>query len=648
MAKPITPDLVYDLVSVSSPSVSPDGSTVIFVKSQYDEKMKEFHSQVMVTGISNDNIRPFTQGNKDSSPRFSPDGKSVAFIRPDESSRKQIYLISTEGGEARQLTSVDGNIGEFSWSPDGSRIAFASDVDHDSPSENEQDSEHTVRVVNRIRYRFDTLGWRGNKHSHLFTVDTETCNVYQITDGDWDDHLPAWSPDGNKIAFISDRTKDRDITNRREAYVVSSSGGKPKRWSGGLISVLVAIWSPEGEKLLVLGTEDPEVILPWQSQVFVLEDKSVPLRVTDDSISPVAGFPPASAPDIQWTKDNKIVFLGDAQGETFLYETSIDGRQPRCIWGGNSQITNLSISETSSNAIVVSVTTDSPGDLHRVNLETGRGKRITSYNDNYFSAHSTGNMKKFSITRDGFEIQSRVVLPTEFNPSEKYPLIVDIHGGPQGAFYDAFNPLQQVLASAGYIVLAVNPRGSSGYGLKFSKAVLGDWGGEDYQDIMCSLKKMLDNPYVDRDNLGVTGYSYGGYMASWIAGHETIFKAFVVGAPVTNLSSMYGTSDIGVSFGEIEWGGKRMDILDRFLKMSPITYATEVEAPLLLLHGESDLRCPIGQSEEYFVALKRLGKNVEMVRFPNAYHTFLRTGHPNLRKEYMEQTITWFNRYLNN
>ena len=227
-----------------------------------------------------------------------------------------------------------------------------------------------------------------------------------------------------------------------------------------------------------------------------------------------------------------------------------------------------------------------------------------------------------------------------------YPLVLDIHGGPNGAFYDAFVPAQQVLATAGYLVMAVNPRGSSTYGAEFMMAVLGDWGGEDYLDLMAAVDEVVQRPYVDADRLGVHGYSYGGYMTSWTVGHTNRFKAAVVGAPCINLHSMYGTSDIGISFGEAQWGGSVVDAADKMLERSPITYAADVDTPVLLLHGDADARCPISQSEEYFTVLKRLEKEVEFVRFPGCSHLFPRMGHPKMREEYLTRTLGWFNRYL--
>ena len=271
---------------------------------------------------------------------------------------------------------------------------------------------------------------------------------------------------------------------------------------------------------------------------------------------------------------------------------------------------------------------------------------LTEDNRAYLAQHPPARLEKFTVQRQGLDIECRLWFPPGFIPSQRYPLVLDIHGGPNSAFYDAFNLTQQVLATAGFLVLAVNPRGSTTYGNAFTMAVLGDWGGEDYHDLMAAVDAVAARPYVDATRLGVHGYSYGGFMAAWIIGHTLRFNAAVVGAPCIDLPSMYGTSDIGVSFGEVQWHGTRWEALALALERSPLTYAPAVETPVLILHGEADLRCPIEQGEQYFVALKRHGKEVEFVRFPDCSHLFLRVGHPKMREEYLSRVLEWFQRHL--
>ncbi len=648
MPKPITPDLVYELKVVSGPSLSPDGSVVAFARSRVDRDAQEGRSQIVLLSLADGEEKPFTQGKQDTSPKFSPDGSYIAFLRPDERGRRQLWLIPVSGGEARQLTELPGGVSEFSWAPDSKRLAVVSDVDPDRPPDDpDPKKDPRVKVVRRLRYRFDTLGWRGEAHRHIFLVDLDDDEPKQLTDGDWDDLSPVWSPDGTSIAFISGRREDRELRYRTEAYVVPAEGGEPERRSGELFSVAALAWAPDGERLLAIASDDDEANAIWQGFLFVLRPDREPQKLTDDAIRPVAGFPPIMPPpELRWTSDGRILFLADRRGESFLWGMREDGSELRKIAGGGCLMTALTLDREAKNAVVLAVPPDSAGDLRLVDLEEGTVQPLTRENEGYFQERPPARLEKFSIERAGAEIECRLLLPPDFSPDRKYPLVVDVHGGPHGVFYDTFNPVQQILATSGYLVLCVNPRGSSTYGLEFVKAVLRDWGGEDFLDILAAVDEVCKRPYVDAERLGVHGYSYGGYMTAWIVGQTQRFKAAVVGAPCIDLLSFWGTSDIGVPFGETQWGGTRFENFEEYVKRSPITYAPNVKTPVLLLHGEEDYRCPIEQSEQYFVALKRLGKEVEFVRFPGCSHLFLRMGHPKLREEYLKRVKDWFDHYL--
>ncbi|HEX9872290.1 MAG TPA: S9 family peptidase, partial [Candidatus Tectomicrobia bacterium] len=335
-----------------------------------------------------------------------------------------------------------------------------------------------------------------------------------------------------------------------------------------------------------------------------------------------------------------------ARGESFVYEIRAPGEAARSLAGGGFQATGMTLDQAARRLVLAATPPDSPGALYLVETSSGAMQCLTEDNGDYLAQHPPARLEKFTIQRQGLDIECRLWLPPGFVSSQRYPLVLDIHGGPNSAFYDTFNLTQQVLATAGFLVLAVNPRGSTTYGNAFTMAVLGDWGGEDYHDLIAAVDAVAARPYVDATRLGVHGYSYGGFMSSWIVGHTSRFKAAVVGAPCIDLPSMYGTSDIGVSFGEVQWHGTRWEALALAVERSPLTYAPAVETPVLLLHGEADLRCPIEQGEQYFVALKRHGKAVEFVRFPDCSHLFLRVGHPKMREEYLSRVLEWFQRHL--
>jgi dipeptidyl aminopeptidase/acylaminoacyl peptidase len=648
MPHPIGPDAIYHLVSVSDPHITPDGQHLAFVRSWIDREAMEGRSHIVLMALSDGRTTVFTRGMSDGNPRFSPDSSHLAFLRRDDKQQRQVWLMPVHGGEARQLTHTPEGVTEFAWSPDGLRLVFVADVDPDRlPEGHDAKKDPRVKVVRHLRYRYDTLGWRGEARRHLFLIDVIGGEARQLTDGDWDDLSPTWSPDGRHIAFISGHRPERDIRAYSEVYVVPVSGGEPTRWSGDLYSIGALTWSPDSRRLVVVASDDPNGSAGYQGWLYILEPGQTPQRITDDTIRPATGFYPImSAPELRWTADGRILLIGDVRGESYLYELSAAGGAARPVAGGGFQATALALDREAQRAVLAAIPPDSAGALYLVETASGSVKCLTDENRDYLAQHPPARVEKFIFQRQGLTIECRLWLPPAFDPNQRHALVLDIHGGPNSAFYDAFNLTQQVLATAGYIVLAVNPRGSTTYGNAFTMAVLGDWGGEDYQDLMAAVDLVAARPYIDSRRLGVHGYSYGGFMTGWIVGHTPRFKAAVVGAPCIDLPSMYGTSDIGVSFGEVQWRGTRWEALAFAVERSPLTYAPAVETPVLILHGEADLRCPIEQGEQYFAALKRHGKTVEFVRFPDCSHLFLRVGHPKMRQEYLSRTLAWLQRHL--
>lgn len=699
-------DLFRSLTAVSDPTVMPDGSRCAYVLSWVDGDTSESRSRIYRVSLADDGEKPepqpFTRGNSDTHPRYSPDGTMLAFLRADADrpARRQLWLMPSDGGEAGQLTHLPKGVREFAWGPDSSRLAAVADVcpgdrgaapgfrrnggsmeDDGSVANNgDWEGEPRAREVRRIRYRHDAIGWRGDCHFHLFLVDVRTGEATQITDGDWDDTAPAWSPDGGRIAFISGRSESRDVTATNEVYVVEAPDAagaavpEPQRWSSGLADAAAVAWSPDGQRLLAAGGTGEGLSVLWQAYLYALEPGRLPRRLTDDSIRPCLGYPGIYPPlELRWTVgddggEGKIMFLANAVGQTRLYTLDVpagDGLGSLApLTDGGELLSGIAMDAGAGWIALTASGPTTPSDLHCVAEDGGGRRRLTGHNDKWLTEHRPATMEKFIVERTDFDIECRLYHPPGFDATQQYPLVLEIHGGPNGAFYDSFVPWHQVLAGAGYLTLAVNPRGSSTYGGEFVNAVLGDWGGDDYRDLMAALDAVCQRDYVDEERLGVHGYSYGGYMTTWAIGHTQRFRAAVAGAPCIDLWSMYGTSDIATGFGEEQWanrlaGGMSISrpLVDelaggvdslayRLLQRSPITFAPQVETPVLLLHGEDDARCPIGQSEQYFQVMKRLGKEVEMVRFPGCGHGFLRTGHVALRQDYLQRMLRWFERWL--
>ena len=686
MTNPIGPDLFRHLAGVADPTMTPDGSKCAYVLSWIDEETSQSRSRIYQVDLAADchspEPRSFTRGESDTHPRYSPDAGFLAFLRPDESPEKhhQIWLMPADGGEAFQLTTLPHGAREFAWSPDSSRLAVVADVvPNKSRSQDSSADQPQERSVRRLRYRHDAIGWRGDSHFHLFVVDVPSGATKQITDGDWDDTAPAWSPDASRIAFISGRSGSRDVTATNEVHVLEldlddDDFEEPDLWSRGLTDAAAVAWSPDGHRLLAAGGEGDGLMVLWQPYLYVLEENQPPRRLTDDTIRPCLGYPGIFPPlELRWTKRkndgaDRIMFLADASGETRLYTLDVpedgDAAQPVPLTAGGELLSGIAMDSSAHAVALVSSDPTTPSDLHLVNANGCGRRRLTDHNAAWLAGHQPAPMEKFCVETDEYDIECRLYHPPDFDPTLQYPLVLEIHGGPNGAFYDSFVPWHQVLAGAGFVTLAVNPRGSSTYGEEFVNAVLGDWGGEDYRDLMAALDEVCQRDYVDANRLGIHGYSYGGYMTTWAIGHTNRFRAAVAGAPCIDLWSMYGTSDIATSFGETQWanrlaGGMSISrplvnelaegvdsLAYRLLQRSPITFAPRVETPVLLLHGEADARCPIGQSEQYFQVMKRLGKEVEMVRFPDCSHGFLRTGHVALRQAYLERMVSWFKHWL--
>ena len=278
--------------------------------------------------------------------------------------------------------------------------------------------------------------------------------------------------------------------------------------------------------------------------------------------------------------------------------------------------------------------------------DTNETSVITHLNDELLAEHPPAEAERFAIERGGFEVEAWLLHPPGFDPSKKYPVVLDIHGGPSGSYGPAMLPWQQVLATNGFLVIIANPRGSTTYGRTFAQQVFGAWGTEDYADLMAVVDKVLERPYADAERTGIWGYSYGGFMTSWIIGQTQRFRACVCGAPVFDMVSMYGTSDMGVFGADLHWGGKPHEARAAMLAHSPATFAHRATTPTLIIQGEADERCPVGQAEQMFIELKQAGCEVEFARYPGGGHMFLIAGPPQHKIDMYQRSLDWMKEHL--
>lgn len=643
MPERLTPAvLVCDFKLAGDPQVSPDGAAIAYTLTTVDRDKKKEQTHIWLCDPDGENRRQLTyEGSRNTQPRWSPDGGSLAFVS-DRVEKSGLFIMSLAGGDAREVTRHRQSIANIDWSPDASSIAYITDYDPDNPDEQEPDEDAAppVRVTSRIDYKVDGLGFRGNVRKQVFVVDVESGARRRIT-GDVQDYAyPRWSPDGRTIAA---QQSGVDSVGSRLALIDIASGAITQVGpQGGAVDGFA--WSPDGKRIIYSGNDSQT----YHGDIWLYDVESGErARLLEDlDWNPGTRFGGGMVAPPAWLDDRRVLFQGSKGGATVLYVIDTEAGTAELLREGQNFPGALSVAANGSIAARAFNSLDARGELVVVNLSDASAKRITSYSDEVLETHPQALWERFDVQQGDLQIEAWMLKPANFDPEQKYPVILDIHGGPNGFYGYDFNMHHQALAAAGYIVVYSNPRGSGSYGHDFATRVFSDWGGEDYKDLMAVMDAALERPYCDASRTGVRGYSYGGYMTSWIIGQTDRFKAAVCGAPCFDLESFWGTSDIGVRFGTLQWGGAPHEIPEWYEQHSPSYHAHKAVTPTLIIHGEADERCPIGQGEQLFIALKKAGVDTEFARYPGGAHSFINDGPVAHRIDALERTIAWFDRYL--
>jgi dipeptidyl aminopeptidase/acylaminoacyl peptidase len=641
----MAPRDVYQLTGVSDPRVSPDGRTIAYEVWSIDEGSNRYRAAIwLVAADGSSPPRQLTAGVKrDERPRWSPDGSHIAFVSDREKDEGQLYVIAVAGGEPRKLTDVKASVEDLAWSPDGGAIVFESRVP-DAAYDEKDEKKREPRRFTRLQFKFDTEGWIGDRPKHLWTVASDGSGpARQLTEGDFEDHGLSWSPDGSRIAFSSARHKDWDLTYETHLFVVDAAGGEPRQVTSKPASRAAPSWSPDGGRLAYLhykGVMDD----PRHIQVAVLDLGTGIETVLTESLDRNCGPYPQIREPI-WDGED-LIFAVEDQGNNHVYRVKADGSgKPQLVLGGD-----LWVSGYDSAGGTLAYVASKPDTL--AELFVG-DRKVTDIGKKFVSSHELIAPERFvAVSPDGTEVEAWVMRPTGFEEGQKYPTLLNIHGGPFTQYGNKFFDEFQVYVGAGYAVVYSNPRGSSGYSEEWGRTIRGPgeagpgWGSVDYEDLMAVTDEAVKRfDFIDPDRLGVIGGSYGGFMTSWIAGHTDRFQAAVSERAVNQWISMWGASDSGWDFkGYV--GKYLFEDPDAWVKMSPSTYATQITTPLLILHSENDLRCPIEQAEQLFTTLRVLKREVEFVRFPAESHELTRSGNPGHRRRRFEIVLEWFDRHL--
>ena len=621
---------------LSGATISPDGKRVAYTVSVplMEGEKSEYLTHVWVAATDGSLNRQFTFGDKScDNPQFSPDDKWLSFTSQRNSEDKnQLFVIPLSGGEAEQITKLKGSIGTYSWSPDGARIAFVMPEPLTEKEEKDKKEKKDITVVDNY------------KNSHLYTVsllnknDKNEYPVKRLTKGDFHVTGLNWSPDGNTIAFAHQVSAALDLWPTTDISLVPSDSGSVKLLIKEPGLDFQPMFSPDGQWIAYV-SDGGKARWARRTHLYVVPFAGGPAKkmATTFDEQPEA---------FSWTSDSKSVLFAEAFKTTrVVYSLPMDGRKPVMITSANGFYTSPSISKTGDWMGAIFQDASTPPQVIAMNLKDHKLKTLSSVNGEFVRLNHAKTEVKSWKSKDGkYEIEGLVTYPAGYEKGKRYPLILNIHGGPAGVFSQNYTgasspyPLQ-AFASGGYAVLRVNPRGSSGYGGDFRHANTNDWGFGDYDDIMAGVDKLIADGIAHADSLCVTGWSYGGYMTSMIITKTNRFKAAMVGAGVTNLISMTGTSDIP-GFLPDYFGGEVWDRMEVYQKHSAMFAVKNVKTPTLIIHGERDLRVPISQGQELYMALKRLGVKTQMVTYPRTPHG---PQEPKFIQDIGERVISWFN-----
>ncbi|MCG8607095.1 S9 family peptidase [bacterium] len=650
--KLFNPKDVFQLEYASDPQISPDGSKIVYVRTFMDIMKDRRRTNLWIINYDGTGHRPLTSGNRnDFSPRWSPDGDRLLYASTADGSN-QLYMRWMDTGQTAKLTNLTSSPGGLSWSPDGKWIALSMLVKESPPPFAEMPAKpegaewaKPARVIRKLQYRADGRGYLEDGFTHLFVLSAEGGTPRQITSGEFNHGgAPSWTPDSRTLIFSANRHDDWQFEPlNSEIYEVALADGSFKALTDRYGPDASPVVSPDGKKIAYLGFDDKHEGYQVTKLYVMNRDGSDSKLITGD-LDRGVGRP-------RWSGDGKGVYVQyDTEGNTRIAYVGLNGK----VQDLASDVGGLSLGRPYAGGMY-SVSPngrfaftqnrpDYPADL-AVGRKGAPNKRLTMLNADLFGHKELAAVEEiwYESSHDGRKIQGWIAKPPGFDPSKKYPLLLEIHGGPFANYGDRFSAEVQLFASAGYVVLYTNPRGSTSYGKEFGNLIHHNYPGEDYDDLMSGVDAVIAKGYIDEGNLFITGGSGGGVLTSWTVGKTGRFKAAVVAKPVINWYSFALTADMYTFFYKYWFPGFPWDYPDAYLKRSPLSLVGNVTTPTMLLTGEADYRTPMSESEQYYQALKLRKIDTALVRIPDASHG-IATRPSNLISK-VAHILAWFEKY---
>ena len=645
--RPVKIDDFARLKAVGDPQLSPDGKWVAYTVGTIDlEKDKRDTDLWMVSWDGKEEVRLTSSPDGESRPRWSPDNRTLAFLasRGDEDQKKkgsQVWLLDRRGGEAQRLTDIKGGISDYAWSPDGKRLVLVvSDPNPDDEPEQKEGWKRKTKppiLIDRYHFKEDRQGYLGNLHEHLWVFDLEAGKGEALTSGAFDDRAPAWSPDGRSIAFVSNRAPDPDRSGDSNVYVIEAKAGaelRPVTTFAGPDGGRPA-WSPDGQWIAYFQGDEPRFYAYHLNKLAVVPAAGGPARVLTAALDRAVEGP------VLWTADGQsLIFVVEDDRASYVGRIAAAGGDMEKVSGGRRVVSSLSLGSDGKTALLTATAVELP-EVHA--LENGALRRLSRQNEAWLSEVQLGTTEDFtSKSKDGTIVNSLLVKPAGFKPGQKYPLLLFIHGGPNGQDEHSFSFDQEVFAAQGYVVLAVNYRGSSGRGSAFQKAIYADWCHKEVIDLIGAVDEAIRSGVADPNRLGLGGWSYGGILTDATIAVDQRFKAGVSGAGSSLQLTMYGTDQYILQYEQElgpPWKG-----LEPWLKVSAaFLSADRIKTPTLFMCGEKDFNVPIAGSEQMYQALKSRGIDTQLVVYPGQFHGITT---PSYVRDRMERRLAWYNKYL--